>query len=369
MHWGHVVKNKELGELYASVVIRFFAVSMIMIFTPLYLYNLNFSIVQIFMFYGCMALSHAFGVFLGGQFSSKYGLKHSMLISIPIMIAYYLLLISLGKIPNLYWLAAILFGISNSIFYIGYHTDFSKSSEVKKRGEQIGFSMILTSISRALGPLIGGVIVVLFGFPTLLLIVCFLLLASVVPLFFSNEIHEQIDFSYKKIFKHKSWRDYLAYLGWGIEGYSRSIVWPLFVFIFIVSSYTVIGSVTTLSLIACTLFIFIVGRVSDINRRTLLTTGVYLNFGIWIIRSLVNAPIQVFVIDTAGGVNRPLITVPSDALSYDKSDGKSHLEYIMFREYSIHLGGLLLCMFMIIFNSLPFGIYIAAGASLLYLLF
>ena len=76
------IDNKELGELYASVAIRFFALAMIGVFTPIYLIKLGYSLPAVAGFFGLVAVFHGGSVFLAGWLSSKYGLKHTILISI-----------------------------------------------------------------------------------------------------------------------------------------------------------------------------------------------------------------------------------------------------------------------------------------------
>lgn len=368
-HYLHFLKNRELNELYASIAIRSFALAMISIFIPIYLLKLNYSLPSVLLFYAILNGVHALFVVPVAKISSKFGFKHAILFSIPLLIIFYILLHTLKLY---YWplsLLAVIFGISNSLFWIGYHTDFSKFSKIKYRGEEISFAKIFSSISHIAGPLIGGLIIAFTGFEFLFVIVSLLLAVSAIPLFFSKDIHEPINFSVKQIFTDQKAKDYLAFVGHGIESGVGAIIWPIFIFFSILNSFTTLGLVTSLSLFFSLIFVFVIGKFSDIKRRLVLKIGALFNALIWGIKTLVKTSLHVFVIDSFYGLTKATISIPFDALSYDKANKSNIVEFIMFREIIIQVGRVILFISMIFIADLITSFIFGGGASFLYLLF
>ena len=91
----HFLRNRELNELYASIAIRSFALSMINIFIPIYLLNLDYSLKQVLIFFVFLTGTHAVTSIHAGKISSKFGFKHAILFSVPLLLIFYLMLYSL----------------------------------------------------------------------------------------------------------------------------------------------------------------------------------------------------------------------------------------------------------------------------------
>ena len=84
-HHLNFLKNRELNELYISVAVKSFAVSMISIFIPIFLIkDLNYSLTSVLIFFAILSATHAIFVIPAAKIASKYGFKHSILYSVPI---------------------------------------------------------------------------------------------------------------------------------------------------------------------------------------------------------------------------------------------------------------------------------------------
>ena len=368
-HHLHFLKNRELNELYISVAIKSFAVSTISIFIPIFLLNLNYSLTSVLIFYAILNATHALFVIPSAKISSKYGFKHSILFSIPILIIFYLALYTLEQFSWPIYLLAVIFGISNSLFWMGYHVDFSKFSDKKNRGKEVGMTKIVSLIFHALGPVIGGLILTFIGFEALFATVSVLLIASAIPLFFSKDIHEPILFSIKEIFKGQKIKNTLAFAGHGIESGISSVIWPIFIFFTILNNFATLGSVSSLSILFSLVFVFIVAKFSDIHRRLFLKIGSIMNALIWSIRFFIKTTFQVFIIDSFYGISQTLIHIPFDALSYDKANKSNIVKFIVFREMIIQTGRVILFLVMTVIAALTTSFLFGGGASLLYLFF
>jgi len=368
-HYLYFLEKRELNELYVSVAIKSFAVSMISIFVPIFLLNLNYSLTTVLIFYAVVSIAHALFIIPAAKISSKMGFKHSIVYSIPVLILFYAGLYTLELFNWPLYALAIVFGISNALYWIGYHIDFSIFSDEKKRGTQIGKAKIVTLIFQILGPLTGGLILTFAGFQTLFILVSLLLAASTIPLFFSGDVYKSVPISIKEIFGGQKVRNAITFMGHGIESGVAMVIWPIFIFTTILNSFTTLGLVSSLSLLFSVLFVFIVGRFSDINRRLVLKVGAILNSIIWSVRFFVQTTFQVFIVDSLYGISQALITIPFDAMSYDKANKTDVVKFIMFREILVQAGRVLLFAVLAVFAIPAIGIFLGAGASLLYLLF
>jgi len=339
----HFLKNRELNELYISIAIRAFAVSLIGVFIPIYFYQQGYSFFSIFLFYAIWSLTHLLFSMPAAKISSKLGLKRSMLLSIPFLILFFFFIYTL---ENFNWplpLLSISIGLSTSLFWLSYHIDFAKFSNRKNRGKQVGFSKIIIAVFSVLGPVAGGIILTLIGFEILFIIVSVLLIGSVIPLFFSREIHEPSSFSLKGFLRGQKIKDILSYIGFGIEGKMGAVIWPLFIFIFILSEkYISLGLVSSLTLGVALISIVFVGKFSDIYRRKILKIGTVFNAAIWVIKSFIVTPIQVFITDAFYGASRMTMDVPFDAINYDKAKEEERVKIILQREMYTHVGIILL---------------------------
>ena len=368
-HHLHFLKNRELNELYISVAIRSFALSMISIFIPIFLLKLNYSLINVLIFYAILNATHALFVIPAAKISSKYGFKHSIFFSIPILIIFYLGLYTLEQFHWPIFLLAIIFGINNALYWVGYHVDFSKFSDKKNRGKEVGMIKIVSLIFHALGPVIGGLILTFIGFKALFVSVSVLLIASAIPLFFSKDIHEPILFSIKEILKGQKIKNTLAFAGDGIESGISSVIWPIFIFFTILNNFTTLGLISSLSILFSLVFVFIVAKFSDIRRRLVLRIGAVMNAFIWSIRFFIKTIFQVFVIDSFYGVSQTLIHIPFGALNYDKANKTNIVKFIMFREMIIQTGRVILFIIMTFIATLTTSFILGSGASLLYLFF
>ena len=347
-HLFYFLKNRELNELYSTIAIRSFALSMTGIFIPIFLYQLGYPFQSIFSFYLFAAVVHAFFTIPFAKLSSKIGLKHSMLISIFFMIIFFVLLGSLESIGWPLFLLSLFFGMNTSLFWLSYHVDFARVSDKKNRGKEVGMSQVLVLVFGVLGPLIGALILNFFGFTVLFILVFFLLLSSTVPLFLSREVHESADFSLKGFFRNQKPKNVLAYIGHGIENKIGAVVWPLFIFIFIFGEqYLSLGAVSSIAVFFALASTFVVGKFSGKKRRKVLKIGSISNAIVWVGKSFIVTPSQVFIVDSFYGASQAAMHVSFDALNYDKGKKGRFMKTIVQREIYHHVGVIILFLTMI----------------------
>ena len=350
-HFFHFLRNRELNELYANIAIRAFAFALAGVFIPVYLYQMGYSFTTIFLFYGILGIVTAIFSLFSAKIFSKIGLKHCMLISMPFLIILFALLYTLETYRWPMILLSLIYGIHAAFFWVPYHIDFTRFSNKKQRAMQVGFSKIAASVFAAFGPLVGGLILAFFGFHVLFITVIVFLIGSIVPLFLTKEIHQPFHFSLKEFFQGQKLKEVLGFIGHGAEMRLGWVVWPLFIFLFILGEkYISLGIVSSLALFSGIIFTFIAGRLSDIKKReSILKIGAVGNAIIWIIKSFIVTPIQVIITDIFYGATQATMHVPFDTMSYDKARKRNVTGMILQREFYVHLGTFLIFMLLIIF--------------------
>lgn len=367
-----MLRNTELNELYSTIAIRAFALTMSGIFVPIYLYQIGYSLSSIFSFFALVAVLNIVTLFPAAKISSKIGLKHSILLSVPFLILFFLMMFSLERFSWPLWILALSLGIHGSLFWFSYHAEFSRFSSKKKRGSQIGAAKIVATLFGVLGPLFGAVILSFLGFNALFIIVSFLLLVSVFPLFMTGEVREPLQFSLKGFFKGHKIRDALTYMGNGIEARIATILWPLFVFIFIFNeNYFSLGALASVTFSFSLLATIVISKFSDLNRRLTLRIGAIFNSLIWVAKSFIVTPIQVFFADAFYGISQTTVNVPFDALSYDKARESDIAKIVLERELYVKLGGIIFLLLASFFADDLVGMFRYGGSlsSLLHLFF
>jgi hypothetical protein len=365
----HYFLNKELSELYVFVAIRTFALSLISIFVPIYLLGLGYSLIDILLFYITFHILHGLFSFFAAKFSMKIGFKHSIVFSMPFLIFFYVLLYTL---PTYNWpliILAMVGALNNAIYWIAFHVDFTKSSAKRARGKEVSMLRMITFALNVVGPLIGALIISYISFFYLFFFVSSILIISLIPLFYSKDIHISQKVSLKGVFMVNSWKNFLAFLGNGAETGASLVIWPVFIF-FIAGTFISLGLITSIATFFSMITVFLVGRMCDrFKRSSILKFGSIADSLTWFVKSVVATVPQIIMINSLSGIIGIFKDVSFTAMIYDKASKRNVVEFIVFREIVISLGRILFFALMILMVVLYRGLILAGFASLFYLLF
>ncbi|MFC1685476.1 MFS transporter [Nanoarchaeota archaeon] len=354
VHINEFFRNKELNEFYAATIIMYFAEGLISIFVPIYLYKLGYSIPIIILFSFLISLSFVVFSYLGARVVSKIGVKHSMLLSTPFNLAFYLGLGILPKFPFLFFILPILRSWKMILFNYGYHLDFIKNSDGKRRGREISVILELFVIATALSPFIGGLIASFLGFNVLYFLGSMLLVLGTFPLFLTKDGPEKIRFSkgtlWKSILGKKERNNLISLSSYGIESIVGKVLWPLFLIILLVEVFKT-GLIVTLSMLFSVVFFYFIGELTDRNsRRKMFRIGTYFYALSWIGRVFVSSPFQAFFVDSYRNITEKIVHIPWLAKSYDIAKEKGYFKFIVGREVIFNLSRVVfLPVFMLIF--------------------
>lgn len=372
-HYFHL--KSELHELYVSISLRTFAINIIRVFIPIYLLILGYSLQTTLIFFAVWRLTQAFMSLPAAKIASKIGLKHLIMLSVPFTIIFYLLL---HFIKTVEWfglpinIVAFIGGISSAFFWTGHHAEFAKSIDEGKTGREIGYLKILVALFTSIGPLTGAFLLTFFSFNIVFIIVTILMVSSIIPMIISDDRSESFRFSFKDFNESFKVRDVVGHTGFGLESPIQEVIWPVFIFYFILGeSLVLLGLVTTVSLISSLAITFFIANNIDKKPNFFNDWGAIITSIVWFVKSFVRTGLHVFVIDSISGLSRTAQNISFNTICYDKARKERTLQYITFREFIINFSSAAVFLFMsfISINSLSMGLIIGSVGSLMYLFY
>jgi len=333
-------KNKEMNHFYWSVFIMTFGESLISIFVPIYLYNIGFKIPKILFFYFLVSLYFVVCSYIGAKITAKIGEKHSILISIPFLILYYIGLIFISHYNFLLFFLPLLLASRMILFNYGYHLNFINHSEKTKRGQELALFGIIILLATISAPYIGSIIATI-NFTFLFIISSLFILFGTIPLFFSKDKYEKIDFSryslFQKIKSKENRGNFISFSGYATESIIGRTIWPIFLII-IIGTINKTGLIISISMLVSLLAFHFVGKLTDkIDKIRLLKIGTILYFFAWIGRIFANTGYKVLFIDSYKNLSEKILHLPWSAHSYDLAKRKDYFEFIVSREIIFNL--------------------------------
>lgn len=289
-HHFHLLKNRELDSLYFMNALKVFATSLVGVFVPIYFYKIGIPIWAIIFFWFLRALYRVICTYLTLPLVRKLSDKMMMFLGIPFLIIYYLLLQQLDGVGVLFCLAPLTTALYSIFFDSGYHLDFSSSTKGKNKGEKVGINRVVMDLVRFITPVLGGYIIINFGFGIIFFISSVLLFLSVLPLFFfpkrnfSKKINKK---NIKKVLFDKSFSNFrLGMVGYVSDGVINSYIWPIFIFL-IVGNIERLGFFISIGLLFGAVASYIIGKLSDKKKISQMFN--FVGFGnsfIWFLRSV-----------------------------------------------------------------------------------
>src|SRR3989344_1478918 len=366
--------RQEIGELYAHSAIANLALSIVMLFEPIFLYVvLDFTIPQIL---GFMALVYAiYAIFIpwGGKVASEYGYKHAMAMSVPLQILYWSMLIISKENHALVLVAAAAFGFQKTLYWPGFHSLMARYADRSQVGREFGVVYAIISISHILGPFFGGFISAKSGLTATFIIASIIYCCSIIPLFTAKEIFTPKAYSFKDTWAlYKTYpKKFLGYLGFGEELLVLTI-WPIFIYT-IIKDFGKTGLVATVASLVAAVLALAVGKITDqYTKRVLIKIGAFFTALIWIARTVATNVWNTLAVDTLSRTSKEMHFIPISTVTYLRAEAKPVVPYVVFFEQSLAIGKLLACLIgvLLFYATGSFMVLFILGAlfSLLYML-
>lgn len=368
--------TRQVKELYVSNLLINLATAMAAIFEPIYLYSRGLSLAQILYFFLYVYVAYFFLMPLGAKFARRFGYEKAIFLASPFLILYYLFLFMIPRGAEFFWLAAAALVLQKTFYWPAYHADFARFGRESERGREVGNLMIINSLVYIVGPFLGGLLIVVWGFKVLFVVAGILILASNLPLATTPERFTAVPFSYahayRRLFYRENRRNFFGFLGFG-EEFIVLVIWPIFIYT-VVSNFFSIGFLVAAATLVTTIVLLYVGRLADgdaPHRRSILKIGSVFSAVVWWLRLLVTGPLGVFLVDTMSRLTKDVVVVPMMSMTYERASETSVMKTVVFFEMSLVAGkiiAMLLALALLRFTASSFAaLFILAGAmSLLY---
>jgi MFS family permease len=280
-HFWRDVGFNELSELYSAQLLRSLAISLVGVFTPIYLYNIGYSLRDIALFMIGWMLLRPFIDVAAAFVIARIGPKHTMLLSSFIHIMYLSMVLTIQDLSWPLLLVATVGSAAYSLHLLAIEVDFSKIKHARHGGEEFGYLVIVEKIGGVVGPLVGGLIASFVSPSYTIALAMLLLLLSSIPLFFTAEpVKTRQHITFRGLpWRERRW-DFISIVPTTLENIVSIVVWPLFIGIFILGDnvFAKLGAIVALSTLSSIVFSRVIGNLIDKRKgRYLLRVGTVLN--------------------------------------------------------------------------------------------
>lgn len=328
----------ELNEIYWFMVFRSIALSLVTIFVPIYLYKSNFGISNIFLYSVSLYFFEFIFELPAARFLKVKGPKHAMILSLPFMTLHLWQLFTLSQYGWSPVMLAIPLSISLAFFWEGYHYDFSRSKHRKNATKDVSKIFMALTVIGATAPLVGGLLATYLGMNWLLAIVITLFTAGSSILFRTKDTNfHRGKLDLRKVNLGTIDRHVVSYAGVGWQTASVAQIWPLFLF-FIVSSYSGVGLITSLTLLVGIGVTYWISKRADKGKRIgYLRAGSAMSTVIGLLQIFVETVFQAFAINISRVVAECVMKPPFDSEYYLHADEESRSEYIYVMESAVDI--------------------------------
>lgn len=367
-----------IASVIAIVTLRRSAVELLGLFSPLYVlgitqnigYSLRIGILTVIGFFSLIFLTKLLAMPLAENASFRLGYRRTLILSVIPFFLFVGLLAFSQDWPNLLILVAIFWGIHAALFWFGYHGLFVKRADHDQFGKQTGISQALYIVVGATSPILGGLIILKFGYQALFLVAGAIFTLGIMVALLSGEIKPHRDAKIVNVLKlfqtHK--RTVTAYFGWGLESSIYGTIWPIFLFL-LVGKILSFGGIIAAAVLLASVITYLIGLVVDkMGEKNIISLGSLIGFLTWILRAWARIPIAIVGIDGFYRVTEQMLTVPLNVLSYKKAVGGGTGQALYFREISIAFGeiiSLLLAGILVFFGFSLWTIFILASLGAL----
>lgn len=356
----HYFSNKEMDLLYLHSAIKGFAQAIISVFIPIYLLTLGFSLHDVFIYYITQFTAMAFFWPFFTMLNPK-GVKLNMIYGTLLQLSFYLLLTAVPLIHPVP--LAILSGISISMYWVGFHSEFVHCHKRKSAAKDFSMVRALTILGTAFGPLFGGFLILLTNYQITFFTAVILLGLSTIPLGLTKDYKQKIKtVDLQKVLKSGKKEEGLAYVAHGFCNMVGAIMWPIFIYLTVKNVFS-LGFILSLGSFFLALVTVFIGRTADKNPKKTYGTGVLFYTFSWIIRPIFITPIGLFFTNLYSQVSATPWLMAISKRQYKKAKDP---HYLYFRELHLTLGRLAALLIAIIYPNIIMMMLLAAIVTQLF---
>lgn len=354
-----IKREIRLLPLFLSQSFRLVAVTLLSLFSSIYIYKTLFSLTgqtkiafsAVFIYflsvYGFKFISNLFAE----ELSLRVGLKKQIYFGLIFsVICLWILFLSL-KWPFLLFLASPFWGLSIGFYWFGCHGMMVKLGEGTAFGKELGILGLISTLFLLGVPFFGGVLIGWAGYQALFAASLIFMLLSSLSIWSMKEEKTRHDTCVTEVFQlfraHK--RAFLAYVGNSMGATIYGIIIPLYLFL-ILGKELPLGGFFSLSMAVVATINLFIGRWVDVRgKKGLIVYGSILQVLVWSARMLSKGVGILFTLDIFDRVTGEMVGIPLNVISYEKAiEDHSTGRAVLFRELAITIGAILTCGLLII---------------------
>ncbi len=363
--------NANLLPLHAMQALDSIAFSLSGIFIPIFLLSGGRDLRSVVVYLALFNISLVIGAFIAGGIASSIGLKKTLLVRFPFLLAYLLLLV-IGE-PYKINLVMLAFagGMQSAFYWSVLNILFARHAESENMGSAVSWLMAVPQIASLVGPVVGGAAILLFGFHSLFYATMALSVASFLPLLFTEKLDFRFEFKPSRglEFFRKNPRFVFSEIFDNIGGEMEGVIWPIFVYL-AYKNIVAVGTVGALLALGSTTFMLVIGNLTDKKQESVfIRTAAPLMVIIWLARSMFPGQNVIFLSTLLSGFVISLLIVPYTRLIFNSAKKKTNYDFYIVKELPMLAGRLILFLAIYVFADNLKLVFPLSGLSYLYFMF
>ena len=289
----HKLLHGDLVGITTSKLIASFGRDLVMVFIPLLLLNNGLKLWQVCGFYVLYALFKLGVNYPSAKLLNHHGARLGLMIGTSATAGFMTLLTIYISAPSNTWLLvamALLMATQNSFTWNSEHLFISRAMQMERKSRDLATIESLKRVVGIVTPLIGGFIAALAGQVWLTAIAAVLLFIALIPIWRIDRMaggHKK-DVALRYSLRFAPLRDVVANFGFNAHTLVATMVWPIYLAVF-VPDFRHIGIIATVASLIAVVVLQIAGKRSDGGKtyRVLTegTTGSSIMHAAWLFAS------------------------------------------------------------------------------------
>lgn len=315
----------ELSQVYIAMLVRGISLGMTGLFIPVFLLSIGYSLTKILVIICIYFVTRTFVDIVAAFLVARFGPKHVLILGQLLFVTTSGLFLSLEVMHWPMVLLGAVWGASQSCAFVAFDVDFSKIKHSKHGGKELGYVEIMGRVGSVLGPLLGGVVSLVFGPQYIFAVSTVLMIGGLMPLLKTkepvrtNQTLKYRDFPFEKILPQLP-----SFVAIHLENSLSIIGWPVYLALFVLPGATVflkIGILASVSVAFAIISAHSIGRAVDGgNGRRVLRVSAIINSVLHICRIFV----VTYPVSFAVGITNEVVTLgyrlPFFKAYYDQAD-------------------------------------------------